>query len=114
MAILKKPYQKFATDCYVVLTEAKSSEGAAKKQTKISHRCKDPVFKQSFIFAMPNDQLVIVAALYVRDKIKGQWSNCGQVRLGHGVGDVSGVDQWTQALDKEGQPVTFWHFLRAA
>lgn len=101
-------------DCYVVLTEAKASEGAAKKQTKISHRCKDPVFKQSFIFAMPNDQLVIIAALYVRDKIKGHWSNCGQIKLGHGVGDISGQNQWTQALDKEGQSVTFWHFLRVA
>lgn len=100
------------SDCYVVLTEERACEGTAKKQTKISHRCKDPVFKESFIFAMPNDHLVIVAALFVRDKMKGHWLPCGQIKLGHGIEDWSGQAQWTQALDKEGQSVTYWHVLR--
>ncbi|XP_078484087.1 uncharacterized protein LOC100185761 [Ciona intestinalis] len=98
-------------DCYVVLAEEPPSGKSAKKQTKISHRNQDPVFQESFIFSMPNDQLVILATLFVKDKVKGNWVSCGQVKLGQAVSTWSGQLQWAQALDREGQPVTFWHLL---
>lgn len=61
---------------------------------------------------MPHDELVIVATLFCKDKVKGHWSSCGEVKLGQGVETWSGQAQWSQALDREGQPVTFWHLLR--
>nr|CAB3266769.1 synaptotagmin-7 [Phallusia mammillata] len=100
-------------DCYVVLTEEPSVEKSSKKQTKISHRDKDPVFEESFIISMSNDQLVIMATLFVKDRVKGIWIPFGFVKLGDGVDNWSGQLQWSQALAREGQPVVYWHLLRA-
>lgn len=100
-------------DCYVVLNEEPPVEKSSKKQTKISHRDKDPVFEESFIISMSSDQLAIVATLFVKDRVKGVWLPYGVVKLGHGVDSWSGQLQWSQALAREGQPVVYWHLLKS-
>ena len=83
-----------------------------KKQTEIKYRSKDPTFNQSFVFSMTNDRLVIVATLFVKDKIKGNWVAKGEIKLGHDVENWSGQTQWAQALAHAGTPIPSWHLLK--
>lgn len=60
---------------------------------------------------MSNDQLIIAATLFVRDKIKGNWVAKGEIKLGQDVEHWTGQSHWAQALANAGTPVTLWHLL---
>ena len=101
----------FFLDSYVVLAEEPQCDKNKKKQTEIKYRSKDPIFNQSFAFSMSNDKLIIVATLFLKDKVKGHWIAKGEVKLGQDVEHWSGQTHWAQALAQAGKPVTFWHLL---
>ncbi|XP_039268339.2 uncharacterized protein LOC120343268 isoform X1 [Styela clava] len=103
-------------DCFVTLTEILPNVKIAKKQTKIVHRTQDPVFHESFLFslctdAQTPDELVIVATLYLKDRVRGTTEPVGEALLGQLVDNWSGRSQWAQALAKEGEATTHWHAL---
>lgn len=108
----------FFVDAFMLLKNDGDNQRNLGKTTKTVQRTQHPVFRDSFIFPLHKedgmDQLVIDAALYVKDRVRGSVEKIGYVKIGQEVETALARSQFARAVIEIKKAVTCWHPLKEA
>ncbi|XP_050400272.1 C2 calcium-dependent domain-containing protein 4C [Patella vulgata] len=102
-------------DPYIRVEVIQTGRGVARKQTRTRKNTTHPVFKETFTFTISTRQedllyTTIKLTVFDYDRIRND-DVIGEVRIGYGSPEESGLEHWTRITRDLEREVSRWHYI---